>query len=103
MLPIRLLRDKVTRSLSIETFPQSQAQVLLSADGDPVFLMPNGSGVFFLRDGALYFAPIVSAPTPNNSGNVPITNKSKQNRPHQPPPNQVTEQRIPPQAPSPNT
>lgn len=74
-LPIRLAPDKETRSLYIETLPQSKSRVLLSADGDPVFLLPDGSGAFFRRDGALYFAPIVSAPAPGDGVSVPDADK----------------------------
>jgi hypothetical protein len=37
--------------------------------------MPDGSGAFFRRDGALYFAPIVSAPV-SNDGDVPNASKN---------------------------
>lgn len=68
-LPLRLMRDKSTSSLYIESFPSGKSRVLLSLDGDPLFLLPDGSGAFFRRDGALYFAPFVSIPTMIDTNN----------------------------------
>lgn len=68
-LPIRLTQDPYNRkeptrprAIYLEAFPKGTEQITVSMDGQPLFIFPDGSGVIFRRDSALYFAPLFSTP-----------------------------------------